>query len=458
MNSTLRKSSGSPVKRISLTLGSDRSTHIKPLKILVISFMFPPYNRIGAVRNGKTVKHLTEMGHDIKVISANNQPCQKTLPLEIPDENVIYTNWLNIRKPVELIMGGRKKVINQPNIRKGAVKSILKKTIYRAYKSLLYIPDEQIGWYPFALNAAANVLTDWKPDLIFASGTPFTSLMAAKTLSVRYKIPWIAELRDLWADNHYNDYYKFRKIIEKKLEAKTLSNVSGLVTVSEPLAEILAEKYNKPTTVIMNGYSPEDYPELTGNRLNEKHLNIVYTGLIYEGKRDPTPLFKALQSLGDAAKNVRVHFYGRALSIAGRLAQQYGIDHLVKTNDPIPYKESLSIQKQADILLLLLWDDPREKGVYTGKLFEYIGAERPVLAIGRPDNIAAQLIKNRKLGETIQNPNQIASRLKQWIEEKQRNNMIRPVPIKAKKGLSRKEQSEKLEAFFLKVITGEKPK
>jgi len=98
MNNTLKKSSDSPVKKIwynkvSRALSSDRSTHIKPLRILVISFMFPPYNRIGAVRNGKTVKHLTEMGHDIKVISANNQPCQKTLPLEIPDENVIYTNW-----------------------------------------------------------------------------------------------------------------------------------------------------------------------------------------------------------------------------------------------------------------------------------------------------------------------------------------------------------------------------
>lgn len=74
----------------------------------------------------------------------------------------------------------------------------------------------------------------------------------------------------------------------------------------------------------------------------------------------------------------------RYWQLARRLAAQYALQSIVQVHDSIPYKEALRAQREADVLLLLLWNDPREKGIYTGKLFEYIGAGRPILAIGPP--------------------------------------------------------------------------
>src|SRR3954470_13508009 len=73
------------------------------MRILIVSYAFPPFNSIGGVRVGKTAKYLVHAGHDVRVIAAQDQPFAPTLPLEIPEQNVRYTRWLNIRKPVEVV-------------------------------------------------------------------------------------------------------------------------------------------------------------------------------------------------------------------------------------------------------------------------------------------------------------------------------------------------------------------
>ena len=80
------------------------------MKILFVTYRFPPYNSSGAVRCGKMAKYLSELGHDVKILTCNNQPLPDSLQLEIPEENVIYSDWWNINAPVEYILGGRKKL------------------------------------------------------------------------------------------------------------------------------------------------------------------------------------------------------------------------------------------------------------------------------------------------------------------------------------------------------------
>ena len=144
----------------------------------------------------------------------------------------------------------------------------------------------------------------------------------------------------------------------------------------------------------------------------------------------------------------------RYLQHVRRLAAQYDIQSIVQVNESIPYKEALRAQRQADVLLLLLWNDPREKGVYTGKLFEYIGAGRPILAIGPSDNVAAELIVERKAGIVLQRPTDIAEQLQKWIVQKQVSGAIPPLPLDAGTGLSREEQTRQLERVLLGIVTG----
>jgi glycosyltransferase involved in cell wall biosynthesis len=177
-------------------------------------------------------------------------------------------------------------------------------------------------------------------------------------------------------------------------------------------------------------------------------LEIVYTGMVYPGRRDPSSLFKALAALGAERRRVRVKFFGRMLPGVEEIANRYGVGDCVEVHEPVPYQESLRRQMRADVLLLLLWNDPREQGVYTGKLFEYLGARRPILSIGLEDGVAATLVREKRAGLATDDPAVIARQLRSWLEQKTRDGSIPPTPVDAGLGFSREDQFVQLESFI----------
>jgi len=128
-------------------------------------------------------------------------------------------------------------------------------------------------------------------------------------------------------------------------------------------------------------------------------------------------------------------------------AVQHGVADRVRVGDAVPYRVSLAWQKQADILLLLLWDDPREQGVCPAKLFEYAGAGRPVLSLGFAGGVAADLIRARGLGRVGGDVPSIVAALRDWLAQKDAGG-IAPPPPSARAGLSRQEQFSRLRDFL----------
>lgn len=110
------------------------------------------------------------------------------------------------------------------------------------------------------------------------------------------------------------------------------------------------------------------------------------------------------------------------------------------------------MQRQADVLLLLLWDDPRELGTITGKLFEYVGAARPIFAIGCSEGIASSLVRDRGLGATASDPASIARALDLWIEEIDASGTVSSSSEFARAGLSRSEQFASYEKLLLSFV------
>ena len=94
------------------------------------------------------------------------------------------------------------------------------------------------------MSSGSKVIEEWKPDIIYSSANPFTSLLVAKRLSQKYSIPFVAEFRDLWSDNPYIELPWWRQKIDLKLESSVLNSTKACVTVSEPLKQKLAEKFS----------------------------------------------------------------------------------------------------------------------------------------------------------------------------------------------------------------------
>ncbi len=451
------------------------------MKILMVSWFFPPANTIGAVRMGRMARFLSQQGHDLKVLAAEDLPFPKTLPLEIPEEQVVYSRWSDVNAFPDRLTEAAKSVLrpflsdkkasdnestpapshqtsasgagtstDRPE-RPGALKR-LRSSLGAFYSNAVNLPDARIGWMPHAMAKGRVLLDQWKPDVIYATGPPFTGLLIGYRLSKQFDIPLITELRDRWVDDPYDPPPGWRLRIDGALERRVIERSSALVTVSEPWAEDYRAKYGKPVTVVYNGYDPEALEGAASmGSTGDVALRIVYTGGIYPGKRDPAPLFAAMQSLNLGPERIRIDFYGTNPDHVWPIANRYSVEALVKVNPPVTHREAVELQQNADILLLMQWNDPREQGNVPGKLFEYMGARRPILLLGLENGVPAAFLREREAGFYGANPETIAKQLEVWLDMK-RTGGIPPQPEASRSGLTRDDQYSNLNRFLGEII------
>jgi glycosyltransferase involved in cell wall biosynthesis len=426
------------------------------MRVLLISYYFPPYNTIGAVRTGKTAKYLRELGHDVRVLTVADHPgLEPTLPVEIPSAQVLRIRWPSADRLVGRLLARRRAAVSSGEVSVQHAGSRLVSRIGHLYRTLLCFPDETAVGLAHAYAAAARLLRSWRADVLFASAAPYSSLLLAAALGRRFGIPWVGELRDLWVENQAYRYSPARRRVEAALERRVLRSAAALVSVSEPLAERLRRVHRRPTAVVLNGFDRGDYPP-DARPDPALPLRVVYTGQVFPEKQDPTLLVDALHRLGDARRDVRLVFYGRFLGLAlegtMRRAAELGVSDCLAIRRPVSYGEALRIQREADVLLLLTWSDPANPGVYTGKLFEYVGAGRPILAVGRIPTIADDLIGERRLGVSLRDPDAIAEQLRVWIAAKGSGGGVPAVDEALAAGLTRREQTRTLAEFLERVV------
>ncbi|MBW7837291.1 MAG: glycosyltransferase [Sphingomonadales bacterium] len=435
------------------------------MKILLVAGYFPPYAPVSATRVNKLAKYLLERGHDVRVLAPKNAGFPAVMQPEIPAERVIFTPVFEVLEVPGRLKATLKAWLGKPPAStpiasspgaEGSSSSPVRQPWWARlsafYAAIVSTPDSRIGWYGHAVRAGRALFARWRPDIIYASAPPHTGLLVASRLARLSGAPWVCEYRDLWVDHPYYDGGSVRRWIESRLENRTLNGAAGLVTVTRTWADWLAKKHRQPVEFVMNGYDPADYPDEAIEPLDRERLTIIYTGGIYPGKRDPAALFAALALMGDEARRVRVIFHmPEALELVRQLAAAHGVTDSVEVSGLIPRKEAIRRQRGADLLLLLRWDDPREDSVLAGKLFEYIGARRPILSVGSETGEAAEIIRDQGFGVVANNPQAIADALRAWLPQK-RGGLI-PAPAGDMESFARPRQFARLENFLEKLIS-----
>jgi len=418
------------------------------MKLLLVSYWFPPSNTIGAVRVGKLAKFLHARGHDVRVL-CGPEVAPTTLPLEVPQD-------LLLRPPPDTANGVETPVPHPgfPRLLRRMLTARGEAAVRLHYRALRDIPDKRVVWLRPALAAGRALLQQWQPDLIVASGPPFTGAVLAHRLGRESGVPWIAELRDPWTDDPYNAAPRWRRHIDRFVERRTLSTAAALVCVSPPVARDLAARYDVPVRTVLNGFSPEDMVEPPARPPGDT-LSIVYTGSIYVGFRDPSKLFAAIARLGPLRSRVEVRFYGPTAAQIMPLAARHGVADRVQVCGNVGYRESLALQAAADVLLLLQRDHPSDDGNIPAKFFEYLGARRPILLLGYARGVIADMIRTRGAGFIAQDTDDLAAQLRQWIGQLPAG--IPPLPEAARDGLSRTEQFGAYEAFLAELACPVRP-
>jgi hypothetical protein len=336
-------------------------------------------------------KYLSEAGWKATILTA---PVGKTHPerLVVPSDHarIIEVSYHSIIDLWKKLVGFKtnQSVFAQlekkfPSSKKSIIESLLSRLFILGGTFFAY-PDEMRSWRKPAIKAAKQILKSEKFDAILSSSFPVTSHLIARDLTKQTNIPWLADLRDLWTQNH-NYLFPKRKIIETRLEKNTLSKAHAFSTVSDSLSQKLHSRYKTiPISVITNGFDSDLINEPTTQLTHA--FTLTYTGLTYKDKQNPAKLFEALSSLiAEGLLNpslIQVRFYGTMQKWITQLATSFSIQDIVIQHGPILRKEAILKQRESQVLLLYGWEEEYETGVLPLKMFEYFAARRPILATG----------------------------------------------------------------------------
>lgn len=249
------------------------------------------------------------------------------------------------------------------------------------YQTFFAYPDTEKTWDAPAIKVAKKELEREKYDALISSSPFPTSHIVASKLKSKFKIPWLADFRDPWSENHAYPFGPIRRALDRWLEKKTLQNADAIVAATPGYAGKEKALLRRNVEVITNGFEPEIL--LRGVTPTPK-FTITYTGSIYKDKQDPSKLFAAVSKLIQekkiAAVETEIRFYGRRVPWLDSEIRKYGLENVIREYGPVSKEESLKKQAESQVLLVLGWEG--EEGVYPLKIFEYLAARRPILITG----------------------------------------------------------------------------
>jgi glycosyltransferase involved in cell wall biosynthesis len=272
----------------------------------------------------------------------------------------------------------------------------------RKLGSMALVPDTYVGWYPFAVAAADRLLRRGGFDAVYSTSPPETSHLVGSCLYGRHRVPWVADFRDPWMNLHlYSPPTLLHRMRHQKLE-RSVCEQANVVVTSRWHAELLADLYprmNAPT-IIANGYDHEKMAAARDFHPPSEPFTMLHAGMLTQ-KRSALPLLEGLRLFVEKRPDARilVRFVGPRESGNDEAVERLGLSNVVELRDAVSHADSLQLERTSHILLLVKHDDPVYRGIVPGKLFEYVGAQRPILALV-PDGEAKDIVKSLHRGET----------------------------------------------------------
>ncbi len=266
------------------------------------------------------------------------------------------------------------------------------------------IPDRYVIWIPGAVAAARRHCR--RHDTVISTGPVSAHLAARMVVGGR---PWLADINDLWSLNPHRTNGRLRDTIDVFLEGRTLAAATRLTTVNDAMGDELRLRTGQQVTTIYSGFDPSEFVAVPRERAPGEAVDLLYAGALYPSQ-NLKPLFQALVHLKRerelSAARLEVSFIGRVTERAALEAEQFGVGDQVIASDPIARNELLMRMCSADALVLPLNDS--DSAALPMKIFEYIGAARPIIAWGRPGSLAARLIRDNGFGVVATNERELA--------------------------------------------------
>ncbi|HWY37085.1 MAG TPA: glycosyltransferase family 4 protein [Bacteroidia bacterium] len=374
-------------------------------KLLIISYYWPPAGGPGVQRWVKFSKYLNRMHYSCHVVTVDEQlasypAIDKTLEKDV-DAAIKVTKTRSFEALKVFSSVFKKEKVPYAGIPdKSKMSAIGKLALY--IRSNFFIPDARKGWNKYALAACKKIIEEEKIDVIVTTSPPHSTQLIGLALKKQFPhIKWVADMRDPWTDIYYYpklSHTESSKRKDKNLEREVLLNADMITTVSADLKRLFLEKSGKINAgkihVLANGFDEEDFKNIAAGK--NQIFTITHTGTI-NSNYNITGFLQALKKLA-SGNTIKLKFVGNVDTIIRQQLIEAIPD--VEFTPYIAHKEAVQLMCTADLLLLAIPDNPDNKGILTGKLFEYLAAQKPILCLGPPNGDAAGIIRDCSSGKT----------------------------------------------------------
>jgi glycosyltransferase involved in cell wall biosynthesis len=366
-------------------------------KVLIITYYWPPSGGAGVQRWVKFIKYFSK--YNIKPFVITVDPKLASYPLtdstfknDIPEDTNVYLT--KTFEPYTYYKKINKKEIPYAGFANESNPNFIQKTA-RFIRGNFFIPDARKGWNKFAYSKALEIIKKEKIDTVITTSPPHSTQLIGLKLKKELNVKWIADLRDPWTDIYYYKsmlHTKWAKLKDLRYEKKVLEYSDQIVVVSNSIQKLMAAKSEKikpsKINIIPNGYDSDDFK--IADAENDDSFTISYTGTIT--KEYPTEsLFKALIDT-----NSKIYFTGQADELT-----KVNFNDTANFSNHVSHKDIIKVLLKSDLLILIIPEIKNNEGILTGKLFEYLGAKKPILCIGPTNGDAAKIIDDCKAGKSF---------------------------------------------------------
>lgn len=420
--------------------------------VLVVAYYFPPMGLSGVQRTVKFVKYLHQHGWYPVVLTVSPggyYAYDVSLLKEVEDAgaDIVRTGSMD---PTRFYKPGKPVRLPRESFRK----------MMNRISQTVFIPDNKIGWKKKAINKAKELKDKYNFELIFSTAPPFTDHIIGRDLSRELNLALVLDYRDAWLDYQFAFYpTPVHRYIHRRLEKSCLRAASKVVVVNRQIKIDILKRHSflhyNDVIIIPQGYDPADFEVDSMPPLPDSHtMRITHTGTFIEDIT-PVPLLRALAKLykenPQLKGRIKLTFAGLFRKQHASVIKRLGLQNDVELTGYIEHRECTKLMMNSDVLFLTLGKKKNHEHHTTGKLYDYFGARKPILA-AVPDGNVEQVVKETGAGIVVdpEDVDEIANALLQYFE-KFRRRELHPVPGPAVEKYDRTKLTGELAKIFNKA-------
>lgn len=265
-----------------------------------------------------------------------------------------------------------------------------------------FIPDTKRYWKGKALKKIDKIWEKYGGfNLVFATAPPYTDFLIGQEVKKRYKIPLVVDYRDAWVDSPVLNFYPtpFHKKANEGLERKVIKDANIVITTNRRVKEMILSRYENinynDVKIFSHGYDNEDFEIAKTKKLPlTNKFRITYSGSFYT--RNPKFYFNAIRKFLDkypeTKGKVEFLFLGIFTKELLHLVKSLNIQDVVNLPGYVNHSECVKYLLASDVLFLLVSRGEKEDAAMPGKVGEYIGSRKNIIAC-IPEGVTKKLLE-----------------------------------------------------------------